>query len=161
MVNNRSYFKSISWSLLITILIFVIFKMFVQHYRLSGDCMEPSFKDGQSYFVNRISPYVRQYQIGDVVVFKYENKNWIARVVALENDTIEINEEKILVNNIQLKDKVAKNWVDWKYGVYAVDKTIKIPSGHIFVLSDNLSAHHDDSRVFGPISNLVIVGVVW
>jgi len=123
--------------------------------------MEPSFKDGGLYFVNKISPYFKQYQKGNVVVFKYEGKDWIARIVALENDTIEIKDQNILVNNVQLKDNVIRNWTDWKYGTYGIDVPIKIPLGHVYVLSDNLSAHHDDSRVFGSISKSLIIGVVW
>ena len=56
------------------IVILIVVRMFAQHYRLSGDCMEPAFKDGSSYFVNLVLPYFRAYQAGDVVVFEHEGK---------------------------------------------------------------------------------------
>ena len=131
-------------------------------YNVPGDCMEPAIKDGSHVFVNHISPYLRQYQIGDIIAFKHEGKEWVSRIVALETDTVQITESKVTVNGTaQQSDKVFRNWSDWKYGTYAVDKSFQVPLGHVFVLSDNLSAKHDDSRVFGPISENSIVGLVW
>ena len=154
-------FKLANYCLLLFIVILVIFKMFAQPFRISGDCMEPAIKDGKLYFLNRVSPYFRQYHIGDIVAFKHEKKDWIARIVALENDIIKISEQNITVNNILLYDTVSRNWIDWKYGTYAVDKSIKVPLNCMYVLSDNLSSHHDDSRVFGPISKDLILGIIW
>ncbi len=42
-----------------------------------------------------------------------------------------------------------------------LDDPFTVPKDNVFVLSDNLSAQHDDSRVFGPISKSVISGWVW
>ncbi|MBS0626633.1 MAG: S26 family signal peptidase [Verrucomicrobia bacterium] len=36
--------------------------------------MEPSIKDGRFYFVNRISSYLRQHQIGDIIIFEHKKK---------------------------------------------------------------------------------------
>lgn len=131
-------------------------------YRLSGDCMEPAFKDGQLYFLNQLSPYLRQYHVGDVVLFKHEGKVWISRIVALETDTIQISEGNVVVNGIALQDAgIHRSWSGWQYGSYAIDEPLQVPLGHVFVLSDNLSAQHDDSRVFGPVSKKSILGLVW
>lgn len=127
-----------------------------------GDCMEPAIMDGQLLFLNRISPYLRHNQIGDIIVFKHEGKDWIARIVALENNTIQITEGSVIVNGAALDDKkIHRNWSGWKRGIYALDKPLQVPAGHVFVLSDNLSAEHDDSRVFGPIPNSSILGRIW
>jgi signal peptidase I len=143
------------------IVILIVVRMFAQHYRLSGDCMEPAFKDGSSYFVNLVLPYFRAYQAGDVVVFEHEGKNWIARIVGVEHDVLAIYEQEIMVNGVALDDRVVRNWDGWDYGTYGVNNSIQVPFGHVYVLSDNLSAHHDDSRVFGPIAKSLISGIVW
>jgi len=131
-------------------------------YRIYGDCMEPAFQDGKLCFLNKIYPYIKKYKIGDVILFKHESKVWISRVVALENDTILIKKESILVNNFPLKKGATKrSWRGWNYGKYAISKPFKVPRNHVFVLSDNLSAKHDDSRVFGPINKESILGLVW
>ena len=131
-------------------------------YRVSGDCMEPAIRDGQLYFLNRILPYLRDYQIGDIIIFEYEGKDWVARIAALEKDTIQIIEGSVIVNGVTLEDAgIHRNWSNWKYGAYAIDNTLQVPLNHVFVLSDNLSAQHDDSRVFGPVSKRSILGLVW
>ena len=147
---------------LIVVTLVVAFFAFTQPYRLQGDCMEPAIKDGRLYFLNRIAPYLRQYQINDIILFKHEEKIWISRIVALENDTIQIIEGSVVVNRVPLiSNEIYRNWANWKYGVYALDEPLKVPLEHVYVLSDNLSAQHDDSRVFGPISKKSILGLVW
>ena len=135
---------------------------FAHPYNVPGDCMEPAIKDGSHVFVNHISPYLRQYQIGDIIAFKYEGREWVSRIVALETDTVQITEGNVIVNGVAHQDdKIVRSWFNWKYGTYAVDKLFQVPLAHVFVLSDNLSAQHDDSRVFGPIAKDSIVGLVW
>jgi signal peptidase I len=135
---------------------------FAHPYNVPGDCMEPAIKDGSHVFVNHISPYLRQYQIGDIIAFKHEGKEWVSRIVALETNTVQITEGEVTVNGVaQQSDKIFRSWSNWKYGTYAVDKSFQVPLAHVFVLSDNLSAQHDDSRVFGPISENSIAGLVW
>ncbi len=135
---------------------------FARPYRISGDCMEPAIMDGHLYFLNKITPHLRQYQIGDIVVFTHEGKPWISRIVASENHTIQIIEGSIVVNGTALDNMgIYRNWSGWNHGIHAIDKPIKIPTDHVFMLSDNLSAKHDDSRVFGPIPNSSILGLIW
>jgi len=147
--------------LLIIVTLTVMAWLFAWPYPVAGDCMEPAVKDGSYAFVNRMLPYFRAYKIGDIAVFDHEQKAWIARIVALENDVIQISDGTILVNGIVLQDSVKRNWKDWKYGSYGIEQPLTVPIGHVYVLSDDLSAHHDDSRVFGPISEKYIEGLVW
>lgn len=147
--------------LLLVVAFVVAAWIFAWPSKISGDCMEPACKDKSYVLVNRAAPYFHTYKIDDVIIFNYEEKSWIARVVALENDTIKITQGSIEVNGMPLHDAVQRNWNDWKYGTYALDEPFKVPQGHVYVLSDNLAAHHDDSRVFGPVSYKVITGLVW
>ena len=158
----RNKYKTITTTILTLILLIIVFKAFAQPYRVSGDCMEPAVMDGQRCFLNRISPYLRQCQIGNIIVFKYEGIPWISRVVALENDTIEITDASVVINGIAHNDKkIYRNWAGWNNGTYAINKPHQVPADHVFVLSDNLSAKHDDSRVFGPIPKSSILGIIW
>ena len=127
-----------------------------------GNCLEPAIKDGHIYFLNNLASYISNYQINDIVLFKHDKKTWISRILALSNDTIKITDGNIIVNGKALQDgSIERNWTDWKYGSYAIDNQLLIPTDHVFVLSDNLSAHHDDSRVFGPIAKNSILGLIW
>lgn len=127
-----------------------------------GECMKPSIQEGRYAFINRIAPYVRTYKINDIITFHYENKQWISRLVALENDTIQIAEGRVIVNDVVADDaKIRRDWNGWKLGTYAIEKSYKVPPKHVYVLSDNMSAEHDDSRIFGPIAHSDIISLVW
>ncbi len=152
--------KLMSLALLVgTALFFYLF--IVNPYRISGDCMEPAIKDGKRYFVNHLYYQLNTYRAGDIVIFRYEDKIWISRIVGLENQEIKISDKTLLINNAIYSDAIERNWQNWRYGKYGVNDVTKIPAGHVYVLSDNLSAHHDDSRVFGPISYKNILGKIW
>lgn len=150
---------------IIALLVFalvILFMAVAKPYRISGDCMEPAITDGKLYFLNRLSPYIHDYKAGDIIVFSYEEKPWIARIAALEEEVIHIQEGTVLVNDAPWVDNtINRNWVNWDFGTYAIEGPFKVPKGHVFVLSDNLSAKHDDSRVFGPIPQSSISGVIW
>lgn len=154
---KKNLYKIIILMMVVIALSYVL----VWPFHVSGDCMEPAIHDGQLYFLSRGLRYLRQYRIGDIILFKYEDKIWISRIVAVENNTIELIENKIIVNGSVIQDEIHRNWADWQFGTYAIDESCKVPSNHVYVLSDNLSAHHDDSRVFGPISEKSILGIVW
>lgn len=144
------------------ITLIIVIQAFINPYHVSGDCMEPAIADGQLCLLNRISPYLRKYQRGDIVVFYHEEKPWISRIVALETDTIHITDGSLLINGAIIHDEgIHRIWSNWKHGVYAIDRPLLVPLAHVYVLSDNLSAQHDDSRVFGPISTESIIGLVW
>lgn len=152
---------SISLSIFLVFII-LIFAFIVRPYRISGDCMEPAIVDGKLYFLNKLYPYLFNYKIGDIIVFNHEGKAWISRVVALEGEVIKINYKSINVNNKKLESNhILRNWENWDYGKYAIKKDFVVSKSHVFVLSDNLSAKHDDSRIFGAISNSSILGVIW
>ena len=154
--------KKYKFIILFIVALIIVSRGLAEPYRVSGDCMEPAFTDGQRYFLNRVTPYLRDYKLNDIVLFKHEGKVWISRIVALEKDTIQITEGKLVVNAVYTPDnEIRRNWSNWKFGIHAIDQPLQVPPNHVFVLSDNLSAHHDDSRVFGPVSKESILGLVW
>lgn len=130
-------------------------------FKISGDCMEPAIADGKRYFVNRITPHFRDPQRGDIITFEHEGKIWISRVVALENDVIQLHDGYFTVNGEVVRDNVTRDWQGWNSGTFALRGPFSIPKGQLFVLSDNLAAQHDDSRVFGSIAHSSIHGFVW
>lgn len=159
----KRFLKIVGCPVVVVTIVLLVIMMVAEPYRISGDCMEPAIKDGGLYFLNRIAAYVRRYQIDDIVVFDYEGRRWISRIVALENDTIELKDGMVWVNGSLLHEPrvVRRDWTDWKYGTYGINAPFYVPQGHVYVLSDNLAAHHDDSRVFGPVAHSSMVGVIW
>ena len=154
--------KVIIFAVITLFVVVILFLGLARPHRVSGNCMEPAVKDGQVCFLNYVAPYLRKYKIDDIVLFKHEGKTWISRIVALENDTIQITEGNVAVNDVTLQNpKINRSWANWKYGTYAIDEPFKVPSGSVFVLSDKLAAQHDDSRVFGPVAQEAVLGLVW
>jgi len=130
----KNHYKTI---ILIVVALIIGVQAFAKPYHVPGDCMEPAIKDGQHILVNRVSPYLRQHQIGDIIAFKHEGKGWVSRIVALETDTIQITEGSVVVNGVAIQDGgIHRSWPNWRYGAYAIDEQLQVPPGHIFVLSD-------------------------
>ena len=61
--------------------------------------MEPAIKDGQLYFVNHLHYKLSTYKIGDIIIFRHEDKIWVSRIVGLENQEIKIIDNAILLDN--------------------------------------------------------------
>jgi len=101
---------------------------------------------------------------GTFIVFKFPDdpkKDYLKRVIAIENDSLEIKNKHVFVNNIMLNEP---------YSVHEDNKIlpknvssrdnfgpIQIPSGKIFVMGDNRD-HSFDSRFFGSIDKTAIIG---
>ncbi|MFZ4115964.1 MAG: signal peptidase I [Chthoniobacterales bacterium] len=159
-------FKKIIVVVLLVVVFLFLYFFISKPYRVCGideeksDCMEPAIKDGQWCFVNHLYYMLNTYRAGDIIIFRHKHKIWISRIVGLENQEVKITNNIILVNNKVYSDSIERSWKDWRYGYYGVDSVAKVPPGHIYVLSDNLSAHHDDSRVLGPISYDNVLGKV-
>lgn len=118
--------------IIISFLILAIFSWVIARpHRISGDCMEPAITDGYLYFSNQLAPYLREYRIDDIITFTHEDRLWISRIVALENDTIEIKENEIIVNGTLLNTGISRNWEGWGYGTYAINKTFTVPVNHV------------------------------
>lgn len=156
--------KLLKYILIAFLSIFILIAMlmvFARPYRIHGDSMEPAYRDGKIYFLNRTSCYLTPYRIGDVVIFNREDKACISRIVALDKDTIKINHDYIVVNNRVLRNLVQKDWPNGRQGTYGVNSAFQIPPGHVYVLFDNLSADPDYSRVAGIIPHSDIIGKIW
>jgi len=144
----------------IIILITAVLALARPHRIISpAKCMDPSLTDGQVFFLNRILPYLRQYKIGDIILFKGNGKVWISRIVALENNTIYITENGVIVNGIAIKNTgIQKIWSSWKNKAYTTNKPFHVQPAHVFVLSDNFDDYNCICRLIPKES---IMGIVW
>jgi signal peptidase I len=71
--------------------------------QMHGETMYPRLRDGDLILYNRLE---RDYNIGDVVVFKVGNSTCVARIVAQGGDVVDMNENgELLVNgNVQSEE---------------------------------------------------------
>jgi signal peptidase I len=71
--------------------------------QMHGETMYPKLRDGDLILYNRLE---KNYAIGDVVVYIYDNKVRVARIVAMGGDVVEVTEAgNLLVNgNLQSEE---------------------------------------------------------
>ena len=158
----------------------------VQAFKIPSTSMAPTILKDDHVLLNK-SIYSRQSpKRGDMVVFVNPNdrrKFWIKRIVALPNDTVEIKDNILFINDEPLTRKPASNAEpggikgrsapsmmeeingDARYRIRPDSKggagfpRTKVPNGHCFVLGDN-RGESVDSRHFGPVPLRDVMGRV-
>ena len=146
--------KVISIKLLfIFIFIYILFFQIFGLYKLKNTSMDPSIKGGSMLLIYRLN---KNYNVGDVILYKHDNKEYIARIIALEKDVISLNIDGdfITQNN---------NKIETYHSNVIPDNDIKYPyrvsSKKVFVAFDNRK-YTSDSREYGAIDIKDIKGKV-
>ncbi len=142
-------------------LFLVLVIVFVTMFRLGivrGASMEPTYTDGRIVLVRRIATLGRKLHRGDVVLVRNEHDVIIKRVYRLPGEEIDHSFPDVLSQS-QLRDLT-------DYYEQKVQKTPEgdvphyyVPHGYIVVVGDNTPVS-EDSRIFGPVSEQDILGVV-
>lgn len=137
----------ISWGLYIILCIAVFFgvnKNF-QTILINGDSMNPTYNHSDLLIGQKLHN-TKNINKDNVVVVNAEEKGLdmyiIKRVVAVENETVEIKNNKLYVNDKEIKDSFGK--INGNMG------KLVVPQGEIFVMGDNRN-NSVDSRKLGTI----------
>lgn len=112
------------------------------HRCLSAN-MTPSIRDGDLVLSFRLDS---SYNAGDISVFSYQGQILMARVVAVEGDTVDFDEVGLLINGARVQeDDIYFETTMFQEGVTF---PVKVGKNQIFVLGDN-RPRATDSRIFG------------
>lgn len=126
-------------------------------YQIPSKSMQPLLLPGDFITVSNRAYLNTTPKRNDVIVFYKpdikQSKNripYIKRVIALAEDSIEIKNTKVFVNNSELEESYVLDQ-NSKLPYSKTMKKIIIPKDHVFVLGDNrdISA---DSRIYGPVA---------
>jgi len=137
----------------------------VQSLRVSDVAMEPVILKGDRIFIDR-AIYKKSSPVrGDVVVYRKPNELtavYIARVIGLPGENIELKDGKVLINGAILYEPqaIAKIFYDNKGTKGQEGGVTTIPEGNYYVLGDN-STLSKDSRFFGSIPRGYIAGKAY
>jgi signal peptidase I len=149
----------LSFEILITAaLVFILFGVIAGIAIVKGDSMMPSLTDGSLALFYRLDS---TYERNDIVIFKPSDQDefLIKRVVAVEGDTVDINNEtgELLINGIVHKENTIIG------ETYKREDGVKfpliVPRDFVFVMGDNREVALD-SRYLGTINTQCLIGKV-
>jgi signal peptidase I len=151
--------QTIIIALMISVVIYLVIAIPNQ---VDGQSMEPNFHDKELLLTNKIIQWFGQSQVaytlhlnydyerGDVVIFHFQGADLIKRVIALEGDTIRIEENSIFVNGSKIDEKYIPTTTRTRIpftsqAFFQEGETITVPEDHYFVMGDNRE-NSKDSR---------------
>ena len=130
------------------------------HTSVEGSSMEPTIEDGSQLVVEQISYYLHEPERFDVIVFpNNQGANYIKRIIGLPEETIQIKDGYVYINDKQLEEDYGKEIIE-DSGL-AVDK-ITLKKDEYFVLGDNRNGSIDSRRTdIGAVKREQIKGKAW
>ena len=171
----REYFESI----VVAVILALFVRTFVfQAFKIPTGSMKPNLLVGDHLIVNKFifAPAasaierallpMRRIERGDILVFKYPEepeRDFIKRVIGLPGDTLELQNQTILINGQPLAEPYThylfpealsshlEGDVRRKYG------PVTVPEGHYFMMGDNRD-DSQDSRFWGFLPQSYVKG---
>ena len=144
-----------------TVIPAVLLALLISHFvaqgtYVEGQSMEPNLHNEQRLIVEKISYHLHLPRRGNIVVIDVDFSDipLIKRVIGLPGETVEIRENRVLIDGQPLDEPYLPTLFMREYG------PAQVPEGHIFVMGDNRGASND-SRAFGPVSVDRIIGKAW
>ena len=158
-VNKDPVFKALLKLLIkivsLLIVIVSIFTFVFGIYRVEDTSMVPNISPGDMILFYRLD---KNFIVGETVVYSYHGENKIARVVAMANDEVDINENGLVVNgSVQYEPKIYKETLAFTDGIKF---PVKLKNDEYFLLSDNRDKSAD-SRLYGPFEQKFIKGKIF
>lgn len=143
---GKFFFDTIGTVLLAVILAFLIARFVGQVTIVQGASMEPTLQSKQRLIVGKLAYLFVKPAWGDIVLVQLPDMNdlLIKRVVATAGQTIEIRDNRLLIDGIVMDEPYlgTKEQAD-------VAK-LTIPAEHVYVMGDN-RGNSRDSRQFGTV----------
>lgn len=185
---RRSFWRELPVLVLIALVVAVLIKTFLfQAFFIESGSMTETLLEGDRVMVNKLSYRFGDPDVGDVIVFdpppsegevRDENlaqsvlrniaesvglsqpsSEFIKRVIAVEGQTIEIQDSVVLIDGEPLDEPYVREG-----SVMADFAPLTVPDNELFVMGDNRNQSRD-SRFFGTIPEGDVVGrafvTVW
>jgi len=166
-------------TLVLTLLIYLVIHNFVaQPFEVQQSSMVPTIVDGEYILIDKLSVRFDGYQYGDVIVFNPPTGSGLAadgipfikRIIGMPGDTISLENGRVFVT----RPGESPVRIEEPYVVKQADGTTAptdcprpdcplswiVGENEYFVMGDNRPMSQD-SRVFGPIDEDLILGRAW
>ena len=176
----RSFWKELPLLIVVALVVAVIIKTFlIQAFFIPSASMRDTLIEGDRVMVNKLAYRFGEPHRGDIIVFASpleasdESESFFAavlrhigealgvstpesalikRVIAVEGETIQIEDNRVLIDGIAIEEPYLGANV--RMGDFG---PMQVPQGHVFVMGDNRN-QSEDSRRFGPIAVEHVVG---
>jgi signal peptidase I len=122
--------------------------------RNEGTGMSPTLNDGDKIFIDKNFGELKR---GDIITFLYpkdRSKWYVKRVIGLPNETVEIREGKVYINDLILDEPYIEEIYNQQDASF---RPQKIPENQYFVMGDNRD-NSSDSRYWGTVDKELIIG---
>lgn len=140
--------------IVIAFIFLLIFSFIFGVHIVSGRDMNPFIRDGDIVLYYRLNQHM---QASDVIVFEQDNELEVRRIVAVSGDTVNIDQNGLMVNGAYVNEKdIYENTDRYASGI---DFPVTLPEGYVFVLGDSRE-YSKDSRIYGCIKEKNIYGKV-
>lgn len=169
--------RAFAWTFGPAIAFFLVVRAYiVEPFFIPSMSMYPTLRVNDQIAVEKFSRLLAPPRRGDLVVFKppeayitarkaasihqkdYPANPLVKRVVAVENDQVEVRNGKLLLNGVQMYEPYVRELA--RYSL----PPLTVPRGNLFVLGDNRN-DSSDSHVWGflPVENVVGKGfyILW
>jgi len=166
----KDHLFRVGFPLLLALILVLIVKFnFFTPLEVSNSFMEPTYKRGDTVYINRLAR-TKNLLIGDVVLVKsplQKDLYILARILGKAGDEIEISSREAYRNGTAVSNDIFPISKENKLPILPQGKSesdhrakLIVPEKSIFLLADNREMGID-SRELGPISEELIVGKVW
>lgn len=155
----KKIIKEIIPYIVIIFVVIIIRTFIITPVQVDGLSMYPTLNDNEILMLKK---YDKNYKRFDIVVLKYQNEKLIKRIIGLPGEHIKYVDNKLYVNNKEVKENFKKNSKTNDFDISVLfdeGEIIKIPDNYYLVLGDNRN-NSTDSRIIGFISKDQIEGKV-
>jgi len=150
-------FRDIIAPVLVGLAVFALFHITLGSFKVYGSSMLPTIEEGEYIMVSKAAYFLNQPHRGDIIVFdspQDPRSDLIKRIIALPGDTVEIRDDKVLVNDTPLAEPYTLE------PPHYIMPPEEIPADHYFVLGDNRNNSSDSHRGW-TVPRQNIVGKAW
>jgi signal peptidase I len=120
--------------------------------------MAPTLEDHDRLIVNKLVYEISDPRPGDIVMLYYPpnpEKMFVKRVIAKEDDVVQIVDGRIYVNDLPVHD----DYIPPDFRSHDDVSPVKVQPGYYYVMGDNRN-NSSDSRLWGQVPKKYIVGKV-